>query len=238
MPVQLSFADERVLAVMAHPDDAELLCAGTLARARADGAAIGLCVLCRGDKGQPVTPVAELARQRRQETTEAAELLGAQTMYGDFADGELTDDYASRMRLVEIFRRFRPTLVIAHAPGDYHADHRAASALAESASWFCSSRGHRTPSPPLETPPALWFCDALEMLGFEPTFYVDVSEYVDLKRRMLDCHRSQLQRSGDRDYTPLEHLLVRQAAARGSQAGSAAAEAFRQHQALLRTRAW
>ncbi len=147
MPVQLSFADERVLAVMAHPDDAELLCAGTLARARADGAAIGLCVLCRGDKGQPVTPVAELARQRRQETTEAAELLGAQTMYGDFADGELTDDYASRMRLVEIFRRFRPTLVIAHAPGDYHADHRAASALAESASWFCSSRGHRTPPP-------------------------------------------------------------------------------------------
>ena len=77
MPVQLSFADERVLAVMAHPDDAELLCAGTLARARADGAAIGLCVLCRGDKGQPVTPVAELARQRRQETTEAAELLEA-----------------------------------------------------------------------------------------------------------------------------------------------------------------
>ena len=238
MPVQFSFTDERVLAVLAHPDDAELLCAGTLARARDDGAEIALCVLCRGDKGQPVTPVPELARQRQQEAAEAAHLLGAETYFGDFADGELTDDYPSRLRLIEIVRRFRPTLMLAHTPDDYHSDHRAASALAEAASWFCSSRGHRTPSEPLTPPPALWFCDSLEMLGFQPAFYVDVSDYVGLKQQMLACHRSQLQRSGDRDFTPLEELLVRQAAARGPQARVAAAEAFPQHQALLRTRAW
>ena len=49
--MKLSFAGERLLAVMAHPDDAELLCAGTLARARADGAPIGIYVLCDGSKG-------------------------------------------------------------------------------------------------------------------------------------------------------------------------------------------
>ena len=41
--MRLNFSDERVLAVVAHPDDAELLCAGTLARARADGAQVGIC---------------------------------------------------------------------------------------------------------------------------------------------------------------------------------------------------
>ena len=49
--MRITFQHDRVLAVMAHPDDAELLCAGTLARARADGAAIAICVMCRGDKG-------------------------------------------------------------------------------------------------------------------------------------------------------------------------------------------
>ena len=49
--MKLDFAEERVLAVVAHPDDAELLCAGTLARARACGATIGICAMCQGDKG-------------------------------------------------------------------------------------------------------------------------------------------------------------------------------------------
>src|SRR6266704_1525308 len=62
--MKLNFENERVLAVVAHPDDAELLCAGTLARAKADGAAIASCVMCRGDKGQPVKAVANLAEVR------------------------------------------------------------------------------------------------------------------------------------------------------------------------------
>ena len=45
--MRLDFAGERVMAVVAHPDDAELLCAGTLARARSEGAAIAICVMCR-----------------------------------------------------------------------------------------------------------------------------------------------------------------------------------------------
>ena len=59
--MRLDFSTERALAVVAHPDDAEYLCAGTLARAEADGAAIGVCVLCQGDKGQPTTPIPNLA---------------------------------------------------------------------------------------------------------------------------------------------------------------------------------
>jgi LmbE family N-acetylglucosaminyl deacetylase len=236
--MRLDFTNERVLAVVAHPDDAEYLCAGTLARARADGAAIGVCVLCQGDKGQPTKPIPDLADVRRREMTAAAEVLGAELLLGELGDGELVDDPASRRTVVELFRRFRPTLVVAHAPEDYHADHRAASALAEAASWFATSAGHRTESPPLARQPALWWMDTANMTGFAPEFYVEVSDYVELKRRMLACHHSQLQRGEDGDFSPLEDLMMQQCTTRGAQAGVEAAEAFRTHQAWRRVRAW
>src|SRR5581483_44559 len=128
--MRLDFAGERVLAVVAHPDDAELLCAGTLARARADGAAVAVCVLCRGDKGQPAERVADLTAVRRREMAGAAKLLGAELFRGGIGDGELCDDLTTRRKLIRVYRAFAPTLVLAHAPQDYHPDHRAAAALA------------------------------------------------------------------------------------------------------------
>ena len=236
--MRLDFSNQRVLAVVAHPDDAECLCAGTLARAKADGAAIGVCVLCTGDKGQPSTPIANLGEVRGREMAAAAGLLGAELLRGDAPDGELVDEPAERRKLVELYRRFRPTLVLAHWGEDYHADHRAASALAEAVSWFCSSGGHKTASPPMTTQPALWWMDTVGMSGFLPEFYIDVSDYVELKRRMLACHKSQLQRSADGDFSPLEEHMLRQCQTRGAQAEVAAAEAFRAHHAWRRARAW
>lgn len=236
--MKLDFTGERVLAVVAHPDDAELLCAGTLARARDDGAAVAICVLCRGDKGQPRRPVANLAALRRREAAAAARCLGAELFFGEYSDSTLADGVPQRRRLTEIYRRFRPTLVLAHAPEDYHPDHRAASALAEAASWFCASRGQKTKTAAMETAPALWLMDTLTMAGFTPGFFVDVTGYEELKERMLGCHRSQLVRGKDTDFSPLADLMRQQLRARGSQAGVAAAEAFRTYGAFKRARAW
>jgi len=236
--MRLDFSGERVLAVVAHPDDAELFCAGTLARAKADGAGIAVCVMCRGDKGQPVRPIPNLAAVRRKEMASAARLLGAKLFRGEYGDGRLVDSPAHRKKLIEIFRRFQPTLVLAHAPEDYHADHRAASALAEAASWFSTSTGHKTASPALKTQPALWWMDTANMLGFLPELYIDVTGYVDLKRQMLSCHKSQLERGEDGDFSPIEQVMLRQCEARGTQAGVAAAEAFKSYSAWKRIRAW
>src|SRR5437899_6121416 len=98
--MKLSFKGERVLAVVAHPDDAELLCAGTLARAKRDGAAIAVCVMCRGDKGQSSEAVANLAGKRRKEMIASAEILGAQLLLGEESDGTLADSPAQRLKLV------------------------------------------------------------------------------------------------------------------------------------------
>ncbi|NOY42696.1 MAG: LmbE family protein [Planctomycetes bacterium] len=236
--MQLTFKNERVLAVVAHPDDAELLCAGTLARAKSDGATIGICVLCQGDKGQPNPPIDNLVEVRRKEMTAAAKLLGAQLSEGDFCDGELLDEPETRKVVIEQFRCFSPTLVLAHSSKDYHPDHCAASRLAEAASWFSASAGHKTKSPPLESPPALWWMDTINMGGFLPDFYLDIGDYVELKRQMLHCHQSQLARGEDADFSPLETLMVRQCETRGTQAGVQAAEAFCSHAVWKRTHAW
>ena len=237
--MKLNFENERVLAVVAHPDDAELLCAGTLARARHDGAELAICVLCSGDKGQSGRTRSNLTTGvRKREMSRSAKLVGAKLFSGDTPDGTLHDSDATRLKLVEIYRQFKPTLVLAHSAEDYHPDHRAASALAEAASWFCASRGHKTATTAMESSPALWWMDTLNMSGFEPGFFVDISDYVGLKVNMLACHESQLQRGADKDFSPLAELMRLQFRARGAQAGVAAAEAFRAHHVFKRASAW
>jgi LmbE family N-acetylglucosaminyl deacetylase len=262
--MQLNFRDERVLAIVAHPDDAELLCAGTLARARRDGAAIGIGVLCRGDKGQSDPAIENLAELRRGEMKAAAELLrtavdppnqisaasqswvtshgpaepGVHVLEGGFGDGELFDTTESRGRVVELVRRFQPTLILAPSASDYHPDHRAASALAEAASWFCTSAGHKTESPAMARSPALWWMDNIEMIGFQPHVYIDVSDFIELKRSMLRCHNSQLARGERGDFSPLEEVMLRQCETRGAEADVTAAEGFRQHLAWKRIGGW
>lgn len=236
--MRLHFGSERVLTVVAHPDDAELFCAGTLARAKTDGAAIAIAVLCNGDGGQPHRPIRNLAAVRRREMDAAARLLGAELYCGSISDGTLVDDRPTRLLLTEVYRQFRPTLVLAHSPTDYHVDHRASSALAEAASWFCSSRGQKTKSLPLPASPALWWMDTMNMIGFDPDFYVDISGFTPLKEKMLACHRSQMARGGDSSFSPLLDLMLQQARARGMQAGVVAAEAFRAYHAFKRARAW
>jgi N-acetylglucosamine malate deacetylase 1 len=236
--MRLDFSHERVLAVVAHPDDAELLCAGTLARARSEGAAIGICVLCQGDKGQPATAISELASVRGDEMRAAAAVLSAELFCGGVPDSTLADDEQTRQLLIEVLREFRPTLLLAHAPEDYHTDHRAASALAETCSWLCASRGQPVEGEPLEQPPEVWWMDTVGMHQFAPGFYVDVGPFAELKEQMLACHHSQVVRAGDADFAPLQELLQSQMRARGQQAGVSAAESFRAHHSFKRTRAW
>ena len=236
--MRIDFANERVLAVVAHPDDAELLCAGTLWRARQDGAAVGICIMCRGDKGQPPRKVVNLAAVRRREAKAAAKLLDAALFTLGIADSELSDTFAVRRKVVQVYRTFRPTLVLAHALNDYHADHRAAGALAEVATWACTSMGIATAAERLDQPPALWWMDTIGMHDFTPGFYVDVTGAAELKRQMLAAHKSQISRGADGAFIPLEAAMLSQCRARGRQAGVEAAEAFAIHHALKRVGAW
>ncbi|EDL61089.1 hypothetical protein PM8797T_10224 [Gimesia maris DSM 8797] len=238
MLMKLNFEQERILAVVAHPDDAELLCAGTLARAQQDGAEIGICVLCQGDKGQPDPPRDNLVEVRQHEMHSAAKLINAELFLGEQPDGGLFDNLDLRGKLTEIMRQFSPTLVLSHSQSDYHVDHRTSSVITEAATWFSASAGNKTNSPALAKPPALWWMDTINMTSFEPHFYIDVSDYVETKVSMLNCHQSQLQRGKDSSFSPLQELMIQQCHARGQQSGVKAAEAFQTHSAWKRCAAW
>src|SRR5919198_3526948 len=85
-------AEGPVLAVFAHPDDAEISAGGTLARWAKDGRAVHLLVLTNGDRGSedPNQDRAELAATRKEETAAAGTVLGlASTRVLDTHDGEL-----------------------------------------------------------------------------------------------------------------------------------------------------
>jgi LmbE family N-acetylglucosaminyl deacetylase len=66
----------RILAIGAHPDDLEILCAGTLARYTQEGHEVIMAVATDGTAGHMVIKPPELARIREREARAAAELLG------------------------------------------------------------------------------------------------------------------------------------------------------------------
>ncbi|MCA9023390.1 MAG: PIG-L family deacetylase, partial [Planctomycetaceae bacterium] len=231
MLMKLNFEQERILAVVAHPDDAELLCAGTLARAQQEGAVIGICVLCQGDKGQTDPPLDNLVEVRKQEMQSAANVINATLFFGEQPDGNLFDSPDLRRTLTEIMRQFSPTLVLSHSQSDYHADHRAASVISEAATWFSASVGNKTNSPALAKPPVIWWMDTINMTSFDPHFYIDVTGFVETKISMLNCHQSQLKRGKDSSFSPLQELMLQQCSARGTQSGVKAAEGFQTHSA-------
>lgn len=215
-----------VLAVGAHPDDCEVLAGGTLARFAARGARVVIAHACSGNKGHHELGPEALAAQRREEAVAAANVIGAESVSLEFPDGELFDDYPTRRRFIELLRRHKPDLVLTHAPTAYHPDHVATAHLVTAASWFAESAGHKTDSEPLPKQPPVWSMDTITGLQFQPTIYVNITETMDAKRRMVQAHANQLASMAHRQVTTLEQLMTDQARLRGHQCGTTYAEGF------------
>jgi LmbE family N-acetylglucosaminyl deacetylase len=126
-----------VLVVMAHPDDAEFGCGGTIAKWAAAGKEINYVLCTSGDKGSsdPSVSPYRLAQTRRKEQINAAHALGARdVVFLGYEDGTLQNTIALRRDIVREIRRFRPDAVICQDPtmrfggNRYlnHPDHRAA----------------------------------------------------------------------------------------------------------------
>jgi LmbE family N-acetylglucosaminyl deacetylase len=213
----------RVLALGAHPDDIELSCAGTLARFVEAGTEVHLAVACLGDRGGPDSSI---AATRRDEARRSAELLGVPIEFLGFGDAAIPDTPEARDQFTRLIRSSRPNLILTHAPDDYHPDHVRVSELATQCAWFAASPGHRLDLPALATPPAVAYMDNLAGLRSEPTHLVDVTATLDLKRRMLACHESQVGRR-DGGVHDLEALAEALARVRGFQCGVTYAEGFR-----------
>lgn len=128
-----------LLAVGAHPDDAELFAGGTLALLASLGWRIALLCLTRGEGGTRGTP-----EIRRAEAEAAARILGSHLppRILDLGDCRLENSHASRQAVVAELRSLRPRVVMTHNNESRHPDHAAAHDLVRDACFFANVGGY------------------------------------------------------------------------------------------------
>ena len=110
--------NKHVLAFMAHPDDVEFLCAGTLARLKERGYEIHIATMTAGDGGSAELPPAEISRIRLSEAARSAARLGASYRCAGTRDFFITYDAENIRQAIETVRLANPFLVITHSPAD------------------------------------------------------------------------------------------------------------------------
>ncbi len=225
-----------ILCVIAHPDDAEILCAGTLTRYSKSGHAVTIAVFTDGSMGDAVVKSAELGAIRENETRAAAGIIGAKLIWGGVLDEHVFPDAAQRQRMIDILREADPDVIFTHSPNDYHPDHRYVSQLIFDA-YFQKGLPHI----PGQQMPAcrfgkaqVYYMDNLGGIGFSPTEYVDITETFEIKKQMLCCHKSQFEAMKDLADTNLLDMIEVQARFRGMAAGCRYAEGFTRLDAFQR----
>ena len=177
-----------VLAVMAHPDDAEVLCGGALAKSAAAGERVGILDLTRGELGSRGTP-----EIRRREADRAAEILGLSLRRNaGLPDGHLENGEAARRVVVGLLRELRPRVVVTHWTHSRHPDHRACAALVRDAA-FLAGLTHYDPTGPRHRPLKVVHATAFSEDADRPSFVVDITDYVERKLEAIAAYESQFQ---------------------------------------------
>lgn len=225
----------KIMAIGAHPDDVEILCAGTLFRCKERGDEIAVCILTDGSAGHTEIGAEKIKKIRKKEAKKASELLDAELFWLGIQDEMLFDDKKTRLKLIETIRRFRPELILTHSENDYHPDHRAGFQLAFSCGFIASLKNVKTKSPYLDFIPLIYMMDTLSGIGFEPEEYVNISDSLDKKLKMLLMHKSQLKFLKELNNVDMVEMVKVQARFRGYQAGVTYAEGFKVVRGWART---
>lgn len=216
-----------VLAIGCHPDDIEISCAGTLAKCAKRGDKVIVCHVANGNMGHVIIPPDELGVLRNKEAEKAGSLAGIEVISLDIGDLLPNGcDMKQRDAVVEVIRYAQPDFIITHSPTDYMPDHLAVQKLVFDAS-FAASVPHYAPgkSPASKVTP-LYYMDNLAGMRFEPTTYVDITDTIELKLQMLECHESQLKWMRDHDHIDFADFVRTCSKFRGYQSNCAYAEGF------------
>lgn len=218
----------KVLAIGCHPDDIEVACAGTLAKYKKLGHDVTVCHVTNGDMGHVEIMPPELRLMRIQEAKNAGAIAGIKVVTLDIGDLVVYDsDRKQRDALVEVIRAEQPDVMITHSPTDYMPDHVAVSKLVFDASFAASCPHYSNPNDaaPANVVP-LFYMDTLAGVNFMPTEYVDITDTIDMKLEMLECHVSQMKWMRDHDHIDFAEFVKSCARFRGLQSGVNYAEAF------------
>ena len=205
-----------VLAIMAHPDDVELTCGGTLLASVALGRRVGIVDLTAGETGSRGT-----VEIRAAEAQEASRILGVSMRENLWLpDAHLVNTPETREAVIRAIRRHRPTIVITHARQGRHPDHIAAAQLVRDAS-FLAGLKNLVPDMPAFRPRKVLHATSFREDGIAPSFIVDISNVFEQKLAAIRCYRSQfdgLSQAGEvyPNGEPLPDVIRHQAAHYGT----------------------
>ncbi len=188
----------KVLAIGAHPDDIELMMAGTLFLLKNKGCEIHYLNLANGSCGSMNYDAEATIKIRRAEAQNAADFLGAEYHESLVNDIEILYELPLLRKLTAIVRSIAPDIVLTHYPFDYMEDHSNTCRLAVSAS-FCRNMPNFQVEPeqkPIFNDVALYHCLPAGLLDplknrIIPEIFIDVTEVMENKNTMLAMHKSQ-----------------------------------------------
>lgn len=175
-----------LLAIVAHPDDAELLCGGTLAKAAAQGHQVGILDLTAGEAGSAGT-----SELRAQEAAKSARILGInQRLCARLPDAALADTREARHAVAAFIRQLRPRTIITHWPDARHPDHAATSKLTQAAAFLAGLKKLPIDGEP-HRPHKLLYALAYQETTRKPSFVVDITEHMQQKLDAVFSYGSQ-----------------------------------------------
>jgi LmbE family N-acetylglucosaminyl deacetylase len=205
--------NKTLLVLAAHPDDVEILAAGTLSRLRDIGFELFLGHMTFGDKGGTQDPTA-LSATRKKEAESSAALIGAKVVGRLCGDLELYNNDIFVEQVFKIINKVKPDVILTHRKNDYHPDHRI---IGELVLRVVREKSILT---------SVWFMDAIGGVDFIPTKYVDITQERDLKDKMILCHESQMAWMSQARNTNMVYMAQSLDRWRGLQSGFEYAEGF------------
>ena len=154
-----------------------------------------------------------------------------------FVDDDLAiydNNKAARDKVVDVIKAVKPDFIITHAPDDYMPDHTAVSRLVFDASFTATLPNYHTNVPGAANMVPIYYMDTLAGVNFNPTEFVDVTDFIEQKLQMLECHESQVVWMRDHDGIDFPDMVRTCSRYRGYQCGADYAEGFRQCQVYLK----
>ncbi len=180
-----------ILAIGAHPDDVELGCSGTIIKHTLKGQKVGVLDLTQGELGSRGT-----VETRYQEAAIAAQIMGISVRENlKLDDGFFENNKATRLKIIEVIRRFQPDIVLGNASTDRHPDHGNAFKLIEDACFLSGLVKVTTHSTIDNTPQTAWrparVLHYIQDRFIEPDIVVDISAVMDEKLKAIEAYGTQ-----------------------------------------------
>jgi len=169
-----------ILAIGAHAGDMELTTGALLIKQHKAGDRVVILQMTLGEGGNPKMTPAAYGAQKRREALAADSVIGAETIFAPYKDGELPDDEAVRLYVADVIRKVKPTMIFTHWKKSIHKDHSRTSAIVQDAVLLASLDGVVTGTPAHRGIRGIWYADNWEDgEDFQPYIYVDVSNEMD-----------------------------------------------------------